>query len=91
MKSIKSMLFFLVLSLLIFRGCEKDNINKVQAEIIGFVPEKCGCCWGWEINVGNDTIKANSLPDISIVFNSAGEILTEKPENSNIFCSCLFH
>lgn len=36
--------------------CDKDG------KIIGFDPKKCGCCWGWIITVGKDTIKADKLP-----------------------------
>lgn len=37
------------------------NINKLKsnAELLGFNPDKCGCCWGWTIKIGNDTIKSD--------------------------------
>jgi hypothetical protein len=31
---------------------------KSNAEIISFNSLKCGCCWGWTIKIGNDTIKS---------------------------------
>ena len=36
------------------------NIDKLKsnAKIIDFNPDKCGCCWGWTIKIGNDTIKS---------------------------------
>ena len=36
------------------------NIDELKsnAQIIDFNPEKCGCCWGWTIKIGNDTIKS---------------------------------
>ena len=37
------------------------NIDKLKsnAKIINFNPDKCGCCWGWTIKIGNDTIKSD--------------------------------
>lgn len=37
------------------------NIEKLKsnAKIIDFNPDKCGCCWGWTIKIGNDTIKSD--------------------------------
>lgn len=37
------------------------NIKNIKsnATIIGFNPDKCGCCWGWTIKIGNDTIKSD--------------------------------
>jgi len=37
------------------------NIAKLKsnAKIIGFNPDKCGCCWGWTIKFGYDTIKSD--------------------------------
>lgn len=43
-------------------SCKKDNsLNKSNAEIIGFNPDKCMCCWGWSIKIGNDTIKSDTV------------------------------
>jgi hypothetical protein len=43
-------------------ACEKqDEMLKGNAEIIGFNPYKCGCCWGWIIKIGNDTIKSDDV------------------------------
>jgi hypothetical protein len=37
------------------------NIKSIKsnATIIDFNPDKCGCCWGWTIKIGNDTIKSD--------------------------------
>ena len=43
-----------------------DN-SQYNAEIIGFVSEKCYCCWGWEIKIGDKIIKADSLPNVSAI------------------------
>jgi len=67
MRHIKLVILFL--SLLIMTNCEKkkeDLVNlTTDAKIVGFVTEKCYCCWGWVINVGSTTIKADSIPGLS--------------------------
>lgn len=43
-------------------SCEKSESSfKGNAEIIGFNSSKCGCCWGWIIKCGNDTIKSDDV------------------------------
>lgn len=45
---------------------EDEFVNKTtDALIIGFVTEKCYCCWGWVIKVGTDTIKAEQIPNLN--------------------------
>jgi hypothetical protein len=61
---------FIVLLIVIFSltNCEKqtDLVNKTtDAQIVGFVTEKCYCCWGWEIKVGKETIKAEQIPNLN--------------------------
>ncbi len=69
-------------------SCEKDNslVNTTKnAEIIDFIPEKCYCCWGWVIKVGNDTIKADQLPDPDIIgyeINSPVRVIIEIGERT---------
>jgi hypothetical protein len=47
---------------IIISSCKKDNVsNKINAEIIGFNSDKCMCCWGWTIKIGNDTIKSDNV------------------------------
>ena len=54
-------LFSLVLNIFI-SSCRKDKVsNKINAEIIGFNSDKCMCCWGWTIKIGNDTIKSDNV------------------------------
>jgi len=38
------------------------NIKNIKsnATIIDLNPDKCGCCWGWTIKIGNDTIKSDN-------------------------------
>ncbi len=53
---------------LVLLSCERqiDLVNNTtDAQIIGFVPEKCYCCWGWVIKVGTETIKTEYIPDLS--------------------------
>lgn len=61
--------------------CEKEDelANKTtDAQVIGFVTEKCFCCWGWVIKVGTDTIKTEQIPTLSLsestVFPISGRI-----------------
>lgn len=37
------------------------NIDELKsnAQVIDFNTDKCNCCWGWTIKVGNDTIKSD--------------------------------
>jgi hypothetical protein len=61
------LLGFLIL-LFTITNCEKKDelINRTaDIQIIGFVTEKCYCCWGWVIKVGGETIKADSIPNLS--------------------------
>lgn len=49
-------------------SCEKqDRIEYTtqNAKIIDFVTEKCYCCWGWIIKIGNDTIRAEEIPGVT--------------------------
>ena len=58
----------LLLSILLISNCEKskdlENLT-TDAKIIGFVTEKCYCCWGWIINIDSRTIKTDSLPGLN--------------------------
>lgn len=70
MNSITKILFLCGIIVLMAFGCKKDNsfVNTIKnAEIIDFIPEKCYCCWGWIIEVGSDTIKADQLPNQDII------------------------
>jgi hypothetical protein len=37
------------------------NLNALEsnAQVLSFNAEKCGCCWGWTLKMGNDTIKSD--------------------------------
>lgn len=69
---IKMRLFSLVILFIIplsLTNCEKKDelANKTtDAQVIGFVTEKCFCCWGWVIKVGTDTIKAEQIPTLNL-------------------------
>jgi len=58
------MKLLVLLSLVFIIGissCKKDNVsNNINAEIISFNSDKCMCCWGWTIKIGNDTIKSDN-------------------------------
>jgi hypothetical protein len=82
MKNLK----FLSLLILIFSGtnCEKKNeiVNVVNsttdAQIVAFHSEKLYCYWGWDIKVGSEIIKADSIPNLKpwadTIFPIKGEI-----------------
>jgi hypothetical protein len=38
-------------------GSETLKTVMYRAEVIAFHAEKCACCWGWDIRIGNDTIR----------------------------------
>lgn len=58
----------LILSIIFVSNCEMtqdlENLT-TDAKILGFVNEKCTCCWGWVISVDSRTIKTDSLPGLS--------------------------
>jgi hypothetical protein len=59
MKNITLLSIFLFL---IFISCKKKEAKLVSnAEVIGFVSEKCECCWGWIIKIGDETIKSDNI------------------------------
>jgi hypothetical protein len=65
MKNLK----FLSLLILIFSltNCEKNNqtVNSSNdAQIVAFHSEKLYCYWGWDIKIGSEIIKADSIPDL---------------------------
>lgn len=39
-------------------SCKKEDASsKANAVVIAFHAEKCMCCWGWDVKIGNDTIR----------------------------------
>ena len=67
----------IVLLILLFSitNCEKKDefVDRItDAQVVGFVMEKCYCCWGWVIKIGAETIKTEQIPNLnpseSIVF-----------------------
>lgn len=71
MKKIAIPLLVLILISVLPLSCENEidsfDNARFNAEIIGFVSEKCYCCWGWEIRIGDKIIKADALPDASAI------------------------
>jgi hypothetical protein len=66
---------FIVLLILVFllTNCEKKDTftdKTTDAQIVGFVTEKCYCCPGWVIKIGTDTIKTEQIPDMNISENT---------------------
>lgn len=57
-----------LITLFLLAGCEKKGElanTTTDAQVIGFVTEKCFCCWGWVIKVGADTIKTEQIPTLN--------------------------
>lgn len=43
-------------------GCSNENKkNQLNAEVIAFHAEKCMCCWGWDIKIGDKLIRTESV------------------------------
>ncbi len=83
-------LFFIIYVLLIFSiSCEKKELMS-YAEVLSFNPDKCGCCWGWTIKVGNDIIKSADTRLADIVgyeFDKTIPIYLELGKRGNICTS----
>ncbi|MGE5357102.1 MAG: hypothetical protein ACM3PT_12785 [Deltaproteobacteria bacterium] len=54
---------FLLLMLSSCCKTEEENTCQKKGQIISYVYIECMCCPGWVISTGNDTIKAEILPD----------------------------
>ena len=70
--------FVLIMLFSAFISCDKSDKKSgdkwgTKAIIIGFNQEKCDCCWGWIIQMGNDTI----MTDNSIVGEKIGYEINE--------------
>ena len=59
----KTQLIGIILTCLLI-SCEKNVKPEIEGngEILRFNPEKCMCCWGWDVKIGNDTVKIDSIP-----------------------------
>lgn len=60
-------LTIILIFLLSLTNCEKKNeiVNSTNdAQIVAFHFEKLYCYWGWDIKIGSETIKADSIPNL---------------------------
>ena len=58
----KKLILLSLVFIALITSCKNDNVsNGIDAEIIGFNPDKCMCCWGWTIKIGNHTIKSDNV------------------------------
>jgi hypothetical protein len=81
----------LALFLILAAGCEKNKTfenSDYNAEITGFTADKCFCCWGWEIKIGDLTIKTDSLPDVSLIGYSISTPIPVRIETGKKKISC---
>lgn len=57
----------IVLIGIIDTSCTKDTVDKnncaLSGNVIGYEANKCGCCPGWLVALGNDTLKFEIVPD----------------------------
>lgn len=63
----KAINFIIVLFVIIFfTNCEKsDFTNKTSdVQVVAFHSEKLYCSYGWDIKIGTETIKADSIPTL---------------------------
>ncbi|NLN94873.1 MAG: hypothetical protein GX128_01710 [Bacteroidales bacterium] len=62
----------MIIGILIIHSCAKDNDDKMKCSIsgsvIGYNPDKCGCCPGWLITNGDDTLKFLTVPDNELLW-----------------------
>jgi len=57
----KRKIFLTLLGFLLIINCSYDNPeNHVKADVVAFHPEKCMCCWGWDIKIGDKIIRTES-------------------------------
>ena len=58
----KKRIFFLtMLVFLLITNCSYDNPeSQMKADVVAFHPEKCMCCWGWDIKIGDKIIRTES-------------------------------
>jgi hypothetical protein len=60
-------LIALLILLFSLENCEMQNefVNRTtNAQIVAFHTEKLYCYWGWDIKIGSETIKADSIPNL---------------------------
>jgi hypothetical protein len=64
MKTISSIIVLFVI--LFFTNCKKsDFANKTSdVQVVAFHAEKLYCYWGWDIKIGSQIIKADSIPTL---------------------------
>lgn len=57
----------IVLLGMINTSCSKDIVDKnpcsLNGNVIGYEANKCGCCPGWIVTLGADTLKFETVPD----------------------------
>ncbi len=55
----------LLVSVLLISSCSKskdDSVCQISGNVIGYNPDKCGCCPGWLITRDTDTLKFLTVP-----------------------------
>lgn len=58
--------YTLLISILLISSCSKKDEDKgclISGNVIGYNPDKCGCCSGWLITNDTDTLKFLTVPE----------------------------
>jgi hypothetical protein len=56
-------IFAIILLTLLLAGCRKDHGYDNSGTIIGQDYRKCMCCGGWFIEIENDTLRFDQIPE----------------------------
>ena len=65
----KKLIILPALFLLVITGCQKNGSPAAAKETIGnavitgFSPDKCACCWGWNVEIDGKTYRIDKFPD----------------------------
>ena len=65
------LLGLLITGISIFNSCSKEQDKETHCRVSGYIFdrsfEKCGCCPGWLVKTGNDTLKFLELPENDVL------------------------
>lgn len=65
-KLLVAAIILLMLGGLVFKSCSKSEDEakcNLSGKVISYVYDKCGCCPGWVVVTGSDTLKFETVPN----------------------------